>query len=176
MKHQNRDINSFQIFIEIGFRKRLDALIMSNNSARHSLPPPVSLDTFFYICTFPVISVERNRQIDIKLLSIVQCLVSDTIKNGHRNTIWIAITLHHNWWNRTDQNCFFSSTFSIFINITNYFAPTCRMPDVNNIFQVKKFYQLSSISSVSFDVMPVNILTRAAVTSSIMRNYPITSL
>src|SRR6266478_7700445 len=63
MENQCRNINLLEIVTEIGLRERLDAVIVSLDSAHHSLQPPMLPNAFRSLRAWTVVSIERKGKV-----------------------------------------------------------------------------------------------------------------
>src|SRR5262249_2518157 len=94
------------IFGEVRFGKSLDAIVASFHSAQHPLEPPLLPDAFRYLGAGPVVAVEREGKVFVKLRPIPHVLSSQIVEYLNRRAHWIFGRLYHQRWYSADEHSF----------------------------------------------------------------------
>src|SRR2546423_13766308 len=81
VKDEGRHIELLQVLSEISLRESLDAVVMGFNATHHSLQPPALPDAFRNLGAGPVVAVERERNVLVKLRPIFSEFGSEAIED-----------------------------------------------------------------------------------------------
>ena len=94
----------FEIVVELGFGEDLDALIVGCDRAHHSLPPPVLANPLRNDRAGTIESVERYRDVLVKLRSMVCRSVANFVHDLLWHAVGVLVRLHERRRNRADEH------------------------------------------------------------------------
>src|SRR5216684_5436355 len=106
MENQCRNINLLEIVTEVGLRERLDAVIVSFDSAHHSLQPPMLPNAFRSLRAWTVVAIERKGKVLVELRLILRNPGADAVERFHRQAARIRSRFHHEGRYSADQDSF----------------------------------------------------------------------
>src|SRR5229473_756128 len=106
MENQCRNINLLEIVTEVGLRERLDAVIVSFDSAHHSLQPKMLLNPFRNLRAWTVVAIERQRKVFIELRPVSRDPGADAVEHFHRQAARIRSCFQHEGRYSADQYSF----------------------------------------------------------------------
>src|SRR5580692_1579007 len=78
---------------------------MGFDPAHHALTPPVVPYALRNGGSWPVVAVERKRDVLVELGSILCCALANLIENFDRRSARVLVGFDHDWWNSADQHC-----------------------------------------------------------------------
>src|SRR5229473_2373994 len=104
MKDESWHVELLEILRKVRLGEGLDAIIARFHPSHHPLQPPVLPDAFGNLGTGPVVSVEREGNVFIKLGPIFRILGSQVVEDRDGRTSGILVRLHHQRWYRADKH------------------------------------------------------------------------
>ena len=146
---------------------------MSQRATDHPLTPPVLDGSLRDLRARPVETVKRTRsQIDVELRPVRSQRLSESVEHFDRRAAGVRFGLEHERGDGGDQHGLGHAALrlAVFRDIARYFATTCRMADVDRIFQVELLGHCRGVCCVMVHVVASAHLRGAAVTAPVMRN------
>src|ERR1700674_4573705 len=104
MKDESWYIELLKVLSKVRLGKGLDAVIARFHPSHHPLQPPVLPDAFGNLGTGPVVSVEREGNVLIKLGPRLHILSSEVIEHRDRRARRLLVRLHHQRRHRSDAD------------------------------------------------------------------------
>src|SRR5260370_33070414 len=95
MENQCRNINLLEIVPEVGLREGLDAVVVSFDSAHHSLQPPMLPNAFRNLRAWTVIAIERKGHVLVELRPVCRDPGADAVEHFHRRAARIRSRFQH---------------------------------------------------------------------------------
>src|SRR5260370_8537030 len=95
MKDESWHVELLEVLRKIRLRESLDAIIACFHPSHHPLQPPVLPDAFGNLGTRPVVSVEREGDVLVKLSPIFRILGSQSVEHRYRRASRILVHLPH---------------------------------------------------------------------------------
>src|ERR1700720_787534 len=138
VQDEHWDVDRLQVFREVGFGKRLDAIIVWLCAAYHALAPPVVDHTFRHFGSGTVETVERARgNVAVELCTIRSECGTKAIKHLDREAAGVLCGLDHDRWYCADEDRLRHSSGSVPGNVARHFSTTRRMTDVHCISDIQ---------------------------------------
>ncbi len=128
-----------EIIVELGFGQHPDALILGLDAAHHALPPPVFADPLGYRRARTIETVERNRDVLVKLRAMVRRAVADAVDHFLWNTVGILFRLHEQRRNRADEDRLCHAPLAMPGDIARHLAAAGRVADVHGVLEIERF-------------------------------------
>src|SRR4030081_1179808 len=150
MKNEGWHIELLQIFCEVSLREGLDAIVMRLNAAHHSLEPPVFANAFRDLGAWPVVSVERKRNVLVELSSIVRNLGLQVVEDRDRQAAGILVRLHHQGCHCAYQHGHGYTFHAMPADITGNFSAAGGVAYMDCVLQVELFRQSREIVGISY--------------------------
>src|SRR5260370_1675699 len=106
MENQCRNINLLEIVTEVGLRERFDAVIVSFDSAGHSLQPEMLPNAFRDLRAWTVVAIERKGKVLVELRLVRRDPGADAVERFHRQAPRIRSRFHPDALYSADQSSF----------------------------------------------------------------------
>lgn len=175
MEDQRRDGDVFEILGKVGFRERLDAIVMGIGGAHHALTPPVPDDGLGRFHAGSVEAVERTaREIEVELRAIGGELFAKIVEDLDRQAARIRGRLKHQWRYSAYQDQPGDPILAVACDVTGRFAATGRMTDVDGITKIEMLGYRRHVGSVVIHVMAIAHLRRSAMPAAIVGDDTVT--
>src|SRR5260370_8066137 len=104
MENQCRNINLLEIVAKVGLRERLNAVIVSFDSARHSLQPKMLPNAFRNLRAWTVVAIERKGKVLVELRLVRRDPGADAVEHFHRQAARIRRCFQHERRSDPDQD------------------------------------------------------------------------
>src|ERR1700686_2534157 len=176
MKDRSWHVELLEVLRKSRLREGLDAVIARFHPSHHPLQPPVLPDAFGNLCAGPVVSVERQRYVPIKLRPIFRILGSQVVEHRNGRTSGILVRIHHQRRHRADKHGHADTFRAVPSNVSSNFSAARGMAYMDRVLQVKLFCEDREIVSISVHIVTIPRLGGTAVTSPVMRDDSITLL
>src|SRR5208283_2646917 len=95
MHDEGRHIDLLEVFSEVRLRESLDAVVVGLHSSQHALQPPVFPNAFRNLGAGPVVAVEGEGNVPVKLRPICRKLGSEVIEDRDGQATGILFRLQH---------------------------------------------------------------------------------
>src|SRR5882724_11595647 len=124
MKNERWHIELLKVLSKIRLRESLDAVVVGFNASHHALQPPALPDAFRNPGAGPVVAVERERNVFVKLRPIRHNLGSEPVEDRNRRAAGILFRLQHQWWHCADQHGHSDTFCAMPPDVTGNFSAT----------------------------------------------------
>src|ERR1700733_8853415 len=121
---------------------------MGFDPAHHAPTPPVVPYALRNGGSWPVVAVERKRDVLVELGSILCCAVANLIENFDRRSAQVLVGFDHDWWNSADQHCLRDSPLTVLRHIPSDFSTSGRMPNVNRVSKIQLLDQFGCVGGI----------------------------
>lgn len=173
--YEHRHVDRLQIFSEVGFRERLDALVGSLGAAHHALSPPVADESLRHFRARPVESIERAaRDIEVKLSTVGGEGRTVTVEYLDWRPARIGSLLDHHRRDSVDQHGICHASRGRSRHIMGDLAATCRMADMDSVFEIKRRNQLGHVGGIGIHLIAAAGLVGSPVTAPVVGDDAIT--
>src|ERR1700674_4923528 len=176
MKDESWYIELLKVLSKIRLGKGLDAVIARFHPSHHPLQPPVLPDAFGNLGARPVVSVEREGNVPIKLRPIFRILGSQVVEHRDGRASRILVRLHHQRRHRADEHGHADALLAVPPNVTGNLSAAGRVAHMDYVLQVKLFGEGCEIVGVGVHVIAIPGLGGTAVTSPVVRDDSIALL
>src|SRR5579859_2664849 len=137
MHHERRLLDRLEVFIEIGLRKRLDAVVVRLRASHHSLAPPIVDYALGHLGAGPIEAVERTRRdVSEELCTISGKRGTEAVEDLDRETARVGRGLDHDRRDGADQDRLGNTPLPVSRHVAGDFTATGRMPDVDGAPEV----------------------------------------
>src|SRR6202521_5276150 len=136
MKNESWHVELLKVLSKIRLREGLDAVIARFHPSHHPLQPPVLPDALGNLGAGPVVSVERERNVLIKLRPIFCVLGSQVVEDRDGGARRILVRLYHQRWHRANKHGHADALRAMPPNVTGNFSAARRMAYMDRLLQV----------------------------------------
>src|SRR5213080_3947533 len=139
MKDEGWHIELLKVVGKIRLRESLDAVVVGLHSSHHALQPPVLPDAFRNLGAWPIVAVERERYVPIKLRPIRHKLSSQVVEDRDRQANRILVRLHHERRHRADEHGHGHAFCTMPPDVASDFSATGGMAHMDYILEIEFF-------------------------------------
>ncbi|MND76729.1 hypothetical protein D3C80_683840 [compost metagenome] len=174
MHHQRRHVELLQVFGEVGFRERLDAVIGVLVAGHHALhPEPVD----HALGRFRVRLVEAEEraagEVDVQLRTVGQRGLADAVEHFQRQAAGVGFGLEHQRWHRGNQPGLGHAAGAVATDVTRHLATAGGEAEQHGVLQVEQLDQLRQIVGVMVHVIARPRLAGTPMTATVVGDDPI---
>src|ERR1700733_6937109 len=175
MHHEHGNVDDLEIVVELALGENLDAVILGLDTAHHSLPPPVFLDSLGDNRARAVEAVERNGDVFVELGTMIRSAVAETVDDLLRDAIRVPVRLHECRGDGADEDSLCYPAFAVLSNIASHLAAAGGVSDVDGVLQIEGLDKFGNIGSIGIHVVAGCRLRGTSVASTIVGNYAVTA-
>src|SRR5580704_17366721 len=163
--------NLLEVFGEISLRKSLNAVVVGFDPAHHALTPPVVPYALGNDGSWPVVTVERKRDVLVELGSILRCALANLIEDFDRRSARVLVRFDHDWRNSADQHRLRDSPLAVLRHITGNFSTAGRMANVNRVPKIQLLGQFGDVGGMGVHLVPGNCLGGAPMSPPVVSDH-----